>query len=116
MRYLCEAYHLGIAIRNDLHDIDLVTAFENLDHSIDAIEDGYPVWHPAPLSFRAMVLSFVFREITGDSYAAFTRRLTKQPEVATILGFNPAASSRRAPSCLHASAFPPLSFGPVSSF
>lgn len=88
MRYLCEAYQLGIVIRNGLYDTDLVTTFENLDHSIDAIEDGYPAWHPAPLSFRAMVLSFVFREITGGSYAAFTRRLTRQPEVATILGFS----------------------------
>jgi len=85
MRYLCEAYQLGISIRNDLHDTDLVTAFEQLDHSIDTIEDGYPAWHPAPLSFRAMVLSFIFMEITGDSYAAFTRRLTRQPEVAIIL-------------------------------
>ncbi|WP_096396404.1 transposase [Halorubrum trapanicum] len=88
MRYLCEAYQLGIAIRNDLHDTDLATAFENIDHSIDAIEDGYPAWHPAPLSFRAMVLAFIFMEITGVSYAAFTRRLTRQPEVATLLGFS----------------------------
>ena len=87
MRYLCEAYQLGIAIRNDLHDTDLITAFENLDHSIDEIEDGYPAWHPAPLSFRAMVLAFIFMEITGDSYAGFTERLTRQPEVATALGF-----------------------------
>lgn len=62
MCYLCESYQLGIAIRNDLHDTDLVTAFENLDHSIDEIEDGYPAWHPDPLSFRAMVLSCVFME------------------------------------------------------
>ncbi|TKX55100.1 hypothetical protein EXE44_16555, partial [Halorubrum sp. SS7] len=88
MRSLCEAYQLGITIRNKLKETDLVTAFEKLDHSIDAIEDGYPAWHPAPLSFRAMVLSFVFMEITGDSYANFTRRLTRQPEVATILGFS----------------------------
>jgi len=27
-------------------------------------------------------------EITGDSYAEFTRRLTRQPEVATLLGFS----------------------------
>ncbi|MFB6235011.1 MAG: transposase [Halopenitus sp.] len=87
MHYLCEAYQLGITIRNDLHDTDLVTAFENLDHSIDSIEDGYPAWHPAPLSFRAMVLSFIFMEITGDSSAAFTRRLKRQPEVITPLGF-----------------------------
>jgi hypothetical protein len=49
-----------------MEDTDLVTAFENLSYSIDAIEDGYPSWHPAPLSFHAMVLSFVFMEITGD--------------------------------------------------
>jgi len=88
MHYLCEAYQLGIAIRNDLQYTDLITALENIDHSIDSIEDGYPAWHPAPLSFRAMVLSFVFMEITGDSYAVFTRRLTRQPEVATIFGFS----------------------------
>ena len=88
MRYLCEAYQLGIAIRNDLHESDLVTAFENLDHSIDSVEDGYPAWHPGPLSFRAMVLSFVFMEITGESYAAFTRRLTRHPEVASSWGFS----------------------------
>jgi len=35
-----------------------------------------------------MVFSFVFVEITGDSYADFSRRLTRQPEVATILGFS----------------------------
>jgi hypothetical protein len=35
-----------------------------------------------------MVLSFVFMEVTGDSYAVFTRRLTRQPEVATIFGFS----------------------------
>jgi len=77
-----------IIIRNKLRETNLVTAFENLDHSIDSIEDGYPAWHPAPLSFRAMVFSFVFVEITGDSYADFSRRLTRQPEVATILGFS----------------------------
>ena len=88
MRSLCEAYQLGSTIRNKLKETDLVTAFEKLDHSIDAIDDGYPAWHPGPLSFRAMVLSFVFMEITGDSYADFTRRLTRQPEVATILGFS----------------------------
>lgn len=88
MRSLCEAYQLGIIIRNKLRETNLVTAFENLDHSIDSIEDGYPAWHPAPLSFRAMVFSFVFVEITGDSYADFSRRLTRQPEVATILGFS----------------------------
>ncbi|PHQ39057.1 transposase [Halorubrum persicum] len=88
MRSLCEAYQLGITIRNELKNADLVTAAEDLDHSLDAIEDGYPAWHPAPLSFRGMVLSFVFMEITGDSYAEFSRRLTRQPEVATILGFS----------------------------
>ncbi len=88
MRSVCEAYQLGISIRNELKETDLVTVFENLGHAIDAIEDGYPAWHPAPLSFRAMVLSFVFMEITGDSYAEFSRRLTRQPEVATILGFS----------------------------
>jgi len=77
-----------IIIRNKLRETNLVTAFENLDHSIDSIEDGYPAWHPAPLSFRAMVFSFVFMEITGDSYAKFSRRLTRQPELATILGFS----------------------------
>nr|WP_241686252.1 hypothetical protein [Halorubrum amylolyticum] len=35
-----------------------------------------------------MVLSVVFIEITGDSYADFTRRLTRQLEVATILGLS----------------------------
>ena len=88
MQSLCEAYQLGITIRNDLKKVDHVTTFENLDHSINAIEDGYPAWHPAPLSFRAMVLSFVFMEIAGDSYAEFSRRLARQPEVATILGFS----------------------------
>ncbi|OYR60673.1 transposase, partial [Halorubrum sp. E3] len=88
MQSLCEAYQLGITIRNELKKADLVTAFENLDHSIDTIEDGYPAWHPAPLSFRAIILSFVFMKITGDSYAEFSRRLTRQPEVATILGFS----------------------------
>ncbi len=88
MRSLCGAYQLGIAIRNELAGSDLITAFETLDHSIDTIEDGYPAWHPAPLSFRAMILSFVFMEITGDSYADFSRRLTRQPEVATLLGFS----------------------------
>ncbi|WP_049906820.1 transposase [Halorubrum tebenquichense] len=88
MRYLCEAYQLGIAIRNELDESALVTVFENFDYLIDEIEDGYPAWHPAPLSFRAMVLAFVFMEITGDSYADFSRRLTRQPEVATILGFS----------------------------
>ncbi|MBX0297359.1 hypothetical protein [Haloarcula nitratireducens] len=53
MHYLCEASQFGIAIGNDLHDTDLVTAFERLDRSIHTIEDGYPAWHPAPLSFRA---------------------------------------------------------------
>jgi len=88
IRSLCEAYQLGIAIRNELKETDLVTAFENLDHSIDAIEDGYPAWHPAPLSFRAMVLSFVFMKITSDSYTEFSRRLTRHPEVASVLGFS----------------------------
>jgi len=34
-----------------------------------------------------MVLMFIFMEITGDSYATFTRQLTRQQEVATIFGF-----------------------------
>jgi len=88
MRYLCEAYQLGLTIRNHLDTSDLVTVFEDLDHSITEIEDEYPSWHPAPLSLQAMVLSFVFMEITGDSYADFSRRLTRQPEVASILGFS----------------------------
>jgi hypothetical protein len=88
MRYLCEAYQLGLAIRNKLEESDLVTVLDNIDHSMNEIEDGYPAWHPAPLSFRGMVLAFVFIEITGDSYADFSRRLTRQPEVAAILGFN----------------------------
>ena len=88
LQSLCEAYQLGITIRDKLKETDLITVFEDFDHTIDAIDDGYPAWHPAPLSFRAMVLSFVFMEITGDSYANFTRRLTRQPEVATILGFS----------------------------
>jgi hypothetical protein len=54
-----EAYQLGLDIRNNLGESDLVTAFENVDHSINEIEDGYPAWHPAPLSFRAMIFSFV---------------------------------------------------------
>jgi hypothetical protein len=87
MQSLCEAYQFGIDIRNALREADLVTAFENLERSINTLEDGYPAWHPAPLSFHAMVLSFIFLEITGDSYAAFTRRLTRNPEVAAILGF-----------------------------
>ncbi|WP_435197300.1 transposase [Natronomonas sp. EA1] len=88
MRSLCEAYQFGIDIRTDLRKTDIVTVFENLERSIDTLEDGYPAWHPAPLSFRAMVLAFVFMEITGDSYAEFARRLTRQPEVATIFGFS----------------------------
>jgi hypothetical protein len=88
MRYLCEAYQIGITIRNELDDTDLITTFENLDHSIDSVTDSYPAWHPAPFSFRAMVFAFIFMEITGDSYAAFTRRLTRKPEVATVLGFS----------------------------
>lgn len=51
MRYLCEPYQLGVVIRNDLQHTDLVTAFETIDHSIDSVEDSYPAWHPAPLSF-----------------------------------------------------------------
>lgn len=35
-----------------------------------------------------MVLAFIFMEITGDSYAAFTRRLVRQFEFATILEFS----------------------------
>ncbi|WP_423746727.1 transposase [Haladaptatus sp. SPP-AMP-3] len=88
MRYLCEAYQLGIAIRDDLQVTDLLTAFEKLDQSVETIHDGYPAWHPGPLSFRAMVLSFIYLEITGDSYASFTRRLKRQPEIATSLGFS----------------------------
>lgn len=88
MQSLCEAYQFGIDIQNGLHETDLVTVFENLERSIDTLEDGYSAWHPAPLSFRAMVLAFVFMEIAGDSYAEFARRLTRQPEVATIFGFS----------------------------
>ncbi|PSP98204.1 transposase, partial [Halobacteriales archaeon QS_4_70_19] len=88
MRSLCEAYRLGISIRSNLTRSDLLTAVEQVDHSIEAIDDGYPAWHPAPLSFRAMVLAFVVMEITGESYAAFSRRLTRQPELATALGFD----------------------------
>ena len=60
MRHLCEAYQLGIAIRNELDESALVAIFENFDCLIDEIEDGCPAWHPAPLSFRAMVPAFVF--------------------------------------------------------
>jgi hypothetical protein len=62
MRSLCEAYQLGISVRTDLTHSDLLTAVEQVGHSIDAIDDGYPAWHPAPLSFRAMVLAFVIME------------------------------------------------------
>ncbi len=41
-RYVCEAFQIGISIRKGVEGTDLVTAFENVDHSIDAIEDGYP--------------------------------------------------------------------------
>jgi len=51
MRSLCEAYQLGINIRNDLHETDIVTAFEDLKCPIDTIEDRYPAWHPAPFNF-----------------------------------------------------------------
>jgi hypothetical protein len=88
MRYLCEAYQLGITIRNNLHHTNLVIPFEQIEHPLDAIQDGYLCWHPAPSSFRSMGLAFVFMEITGDSYAAFTQQLTRQPEVATLLGFS----------------------------
>lgn len=88
MRHLYEAYQLGINIRNNFYQTDLVTIIEQVNHSFDAIEDGYPDWHPAPLSFRGMVLAFVFMEITGESYAAFTRRLRRQPEAATVFGFS----------------------------
>ena len=67
MRYLCEAYQIRIAIRNDLYESDLATAFENIDHSIDAIEDGYPAWHPAPFSFRAMALALGLLDFDTDS-------------------------------------------------
>jgi len=40
MRSLCEAYQLGIIIRNKLRETNLVTAFENLDHSIDRLKTG----------------------------------------------------------------------------
>jgi hypothetical protein len=35
-----------------------------------------------------MVLAFIFMEITGESYAVFTRRLTRQPEIVTHFGFS----------------------------
>jgi len=88
MRYLCEAYQPGITIRNNLRHTNLVTTFEQIEHPLDVIQDAYPGWHPAPSSFRSMVLAFVFMEITGDSYAAFTRQLTRQPEGTTLLGFS----------------------------
>jgi hypothetical protein len=67
MRSLCEAYQLGISIRTKLTRSDLLTAVEQIDHSTDGIKGGYPAWHPAPLSFRAMVLAFVVIGITGES-------------------------------------------------
>lgn len=40
VHYECEAYQLGIAIRNALYDSDLVTAFESLNKSIDRLRTG----------------------------------------------------------------------------
>lgn len=46
-------------MRNDLQNTNPATAFENLNHSINSIEDWYPAWHPALLPFHAMVLAFI---------------------------------------------------------
>jgi len=84
----CAKRTSSIIIRNKLRETNLVTAFENLDHSIDSIEDGYPAWHPAPLSFRAMVFSFVFVEITVTHTPTSVDDLPDNRKSPLFLGFS----------------------------
>jgi hypothetical protein len=74
MRYLCEAYQLGIAIRNDLQHVDPVAAFEDLDHLIDSIETA---------SQRGILPHFLFARWSlrpGTCALVWTMSIRERPE------------------------------------
>jgi hypothetical protein len=78
-RLLTDAYILGVELRTALEsDHSLWTAIRQLAGPFDLLDDGYPVWHPAPYSFEGMVRLFFYRELTGEGY----RGLTRYPELA----------------------------------
>lgn len=68
-------------IREHLREgTDFCTALTDLRLQTETLEDGYPEWHPAPYSFHGMLMLFLYREVTGDSYRAITRH----PELADV--------------------------------
>ncbi|NUB93072.1 transposase [Haloterrigena sp. SYSU A121-1] len=82
-RLLTEAYLVGVELRTALESgQSFCNALRMLKDSFDALDDGYPEWHPAPHSFEGIVRLFLYRELTGESY----RELSKYPELASVFG------------------------------
>ncbi|SEH67313.1 hypothetical protein SAMN05192561_1284 [Halopenitus malekzadehii] len=80
---MTHAYKTGIKLRETLRDgVCLRAAVSEVTIHMEHLEDGYPSWHPAPDSFRAMLRLFIYREITGDSY----RTLETYQELAEPFG------------------------------
>ena len=82
---MTHAYKTGIKLRETLRDgVCLRAAVSEVTIYMEHLEDGYPSWHPAPDSFRAMLRLFIYREITGDSY----RTLETYQELAEPFGLD----------------------------
>ncbi|WP_204366191.1 hypothetical protein [Halosimplex carlsbadense] len=66
---MTHAYKTGIELEETLRDgTCLRSAVCEVTLYTNHLKDGYPEWHPAPDPFRGMLLLFIYREMTGDSY------------------------------------------------
>ena len=82
---MTHAYKTGIELSERLQNgVYLQTAVSKVTIYTEHLEDGYPVWHPAPDLFQGMLRLFIYREITGDSY----RTLETYQELAEPFGLD----------------------------
>jgi len=82
---MTHAYKTGIELSERLQDgVCLQTAVSKVTIYTEHLEDGYPVWHPAPDLFQGMLRLFIYREITGDNY----RTLETYQELAEPFGLD----------------------------
>jgi len=80
---MTDAYKVGISNVDTLRDgASLRDSLSGVALRTDRLEDSYPEWHPAPDSFLGMLLLFIYREITDDSY----RSLETYQELAEPFG------------------------------
>lgn len=82
---MTDAYSAGIEITEQLRvGNSLLTSIAESSIRIELLDDAYPEWHPAPLSFLGMIRLLIYRESTGDSY----RELARYQELAEPLGLD----------------------------